>query len=353
MNNTTLAINEIRAIIETINENSDFMAQTSTCVAVDRDMNLGFENKHDYAIMNSAIRDAQKWTVNGELFFAEKRTLNFEEKRVMKLIDELKDEYSSLKKFRSILVSRNSFDTCTSFFVISERMKMLRKDIISEYRYFEEARNWKPEATIKKTFSNLHGSYVSTTKRNEKFIKEFIYRMKLEDEIDINPIHNPYIGKDKTQLIKITGFEYHKPFVVISAISAEDEHDRLTDTRSMDDVSTFYFIFQIGTTANGKEHPDMTRLRKFIWNKVDHSGKITLAYLLRQLIGRVVTISLESKIERNGELIDNPDYFGYPSYDFESKIEESSEKSCDYMGSYMNLRKHSFKSSTNSMLIAD
>lgn len=225
----------------------------------------------------------------------------------------------------------------------------------------------KPKASIKRKFDKLHGSYAPQTKRNEKFIKEFIYRFKLEDELDINPINNPYIGKDSTQLIKVTGFEYRKPFVIISAISADDEHDRLTYTRSMDEVSTFYFTFQIGFTAEGKEHPDMIRLRKFIWNKVDHSGKITLAYLLRQLIGRVFTISTEMMIPQRdtktkeilfddkGEMIMimNPDYLGFPVWDYEDKIVIDYKNGCDYVGSYSNLPKHKFNSSSNAMLVAN
>lgn len=196
-------------------------------------------------------------------------------------------------------------------------------------------------------------SYAPATKRNEKFIKAFIYRLKLEDELDIAPINNPYSGKDTTQLIKITGYEFRKPYLIISAISADDEHDRLTQTRSMDEVSQFYFTFTIAYDENGREHPDMARLRRFIWQKVDHNGKQTLGSMLRQLIGRVMTISLIPKVQKGKNLVDNPDYLGFPSWTFEDKIEEDSTHSCDHVGSYSNLPLRSFKSATNSQLIAN
>lgn len=269
-----------------------------------------------------------------------------------KTVDNAKDKvYGGIEnrhEYRMMRSAQHSEEDWTAF---AERYGL--KEVPTYHPQSKVEVDDKTEVKCKIKTMPKNKTYVKSTKVNDRMVKAFIYRLKLEDDLDIAPINNPYIGKDSEQLIKIVGFEYHKPILVIRAISADDEHDRLTQTRSMDEVSEFYFTFTIATNTEGKEHPDMAVLRRFIWTKVDHSGKVTLASLLRQLIDRVVTISLNPQIERKGKMIPNPDFIGFPTYDVDSRIDESSKDTCDHIGSYSNLALHRFHSATNSQLIAD
>ena len=206
-----------------------------------------------------------------------------------------------------------------------------------------------PKATIKRNFKTLHASYAQDTKRNERMIKAFIYRLKLEDELDISPINNPYSLRDSIYSIKVTGFEYRKPYIVISAVRYSDEHERQMVTRSADETSEIYFTFNVAPIYNkfGKlvENPELTRLRKFLWNKVDHSKpKCTFQSMLQQMVGRVVNISVIDSSE---------DFLGYPSYDVSDLVDGYDRTTCDHVGSFSNLPKHSFKSATNGQLVAN
>ena len=326
---TIAAINEIMLHNAEVSATNNFIADNNLAHAYVRDTEMGLSGKSDYRMMYSAQRDEDKWTVGSKLFFADSRKLNYEEQRITELLESLKAQYSELKKFRSYLVSRVSYDTCTSFFSVSGQMKALRSQIATETANLEAARNWKPEAIVKKGFKQFHESYVSKTQRHERLEKAFYYRLKLEDELDIAPINNPFSLKDELQMIKVTGFEFRKPYLIISAVNAEDEFSRTHYTRSLDETSEFYFTFKVAFTAEGKEHPDMSRLRKWIWKKVSHTGNDTLASLLQQLIGRTTEIST------NPESVD---YLGFPTWDYSDKIEvQFNRNDKDYVGLYSNV----------------
>ncbi len=205
---------------------------------------------------------------------------------------------------------------------------------LSELPTYHKTEVVKSKATIKKQFNKLHGSYVSASKRNERMIKAFIYRMKLEDELNIKPIDNPFAPKDTTYPIKITGYEYRKPYIIISAIKADDEHDRLTQTRSLDETSEFYFTFDVTPRMSRKgqlvENPELIRLRKWMWNKVDHSKPgVGFGEMLQQMIGCIAHISIVEGSE---------DYIGYPTYDVNERLGDTFNRNDkDYIGSYMNV----------------
>lgn len=211
-----------------------------------------------------------------------------------------------------------------------------------------------------------HGSYVQSKASNAELVDSWVRYLNNEVAYGMYSTSEMSFFSDKVQLIKITGFEFRKPYLIISAISAVDEHERLTQTRSMDEVSEFYFTFTIATDEEGKLHPEFERLRRFIWNKVSHDGKQTLASMLRQLIDRVVTINLQQWIQLKGKdgkpqfkkngkplMVEHPDFLGYPSYSYEDKIDEDFTHTCDHKGSYENLPLKSFKSATNCRLVAN
>lgn len=190
----------------------------------------------------------------------------------------------------------------------------------------------KPKATVKANFKNrtLHGSYVSATASHPKMEKAFIYRLKLEDELDIKPIDNPYALKDTEQLIKVVGFEYRKPYIIIQAIKAEDEHDRLKDTRTSDETPIIYFTIDVSQKVNHKgqpiENPELSRLRKWMWNKVEHTEKISFSSAIEQLIDRICLISLNSESE---------DFIGYPTYDLDERFNPSYNRfDSEYLNSF-------------------
>lgn len=297
----------------------------------------GIETLHERQMVYSVMKDEAKWSRNGKLDFSE-RKLNYEEKRISAIIAELENRYEVLKKFRSILVARNSYATCTSFFYISGLMKSLRKEISAHQYWLEDARNWKPEATIKRNLKGvkLHRSYTNNYEViDSSKINAFVNRLKLEDELDIKPIDNPYSLKETEQLIKVVGYEYRKPYIIIRAIKAEDEHDRLYDTRTSDETPEIYFSIDVSQKVlkSGKvvENPELTRLRKWMWHKVDHSEPGTsFSAALEQLIDRVYLISLNQ---------DSEEFIGYPTYDLNERFEYSYNRfDSEYLNSFRNSR---------------
>ena len=209
---------------------------------------------------------------------------------------------------------------------------------------FVSAESKKPAAKIKKlptktgSYSN---SYVSANKANEKLVKEFIYRMKLEDVLDIKPSNNPFSAKDDMQLVKVVSFEVRHPYFILTVINAEDEHDRLTDTRSLDETSEIYFTFDYREVYDSKskrmiENPQVTSLRNWIAPKILHSC-VGYQEAVDQLIDRVFMISSEEYLIVDGKKVPNPDFIGYGRYTIDDLQIPFDTDSRDYVGYKTNI----------------
>ena len=106
------------------------------------------------------------------------------------------------------------------------------------------------------------------------------------------------------------------------------------------------------------ENPELIRLRKWMWNKVDHSQPgVSFGSMLQQMIGCIAHISIIEKLpdidpethEQRYHIdkktkkvvlhwIDNPDYIGYPTYDVVERLGDTFNRNDkDYIGSYMNV----------------
>lgn len=303
----SLAVNQICSSIRAFNTNMDFMAQTSTSVKVDSEgsqRDLGLRSKHDYRMMYSAQRSEERWAATAQMLGIEgglrynkpKEALNPGQKR--------------------------------------------------------------PTARIKKL--PKVGSYVKQSSYNKEVVDKMVKKLNREDLLQIKPTDDPYaIYKDSCILMKIVKFEYRKPFIVISAMRAYDEHKRLTETRTLDETPIIYFTFNVTPilAKNGKpiDNPDLNRLRNWMWDKVDVTEKMTFATALESLVGKITSYSQievlpdldengvqKTYIDKKGKLQkawkNNPEFLGYPSYDLENiNNEVFNRKDKDYVGTYSNI----------------
>ena len=324
----------------------------------------GLETKSDFRGAYMAARDEDTWkaTLAGSNITS-LPTFNNPVKpslELLRLEDELTatvEKIAELKKFRSIIVASYNYSKATLFFSISSAIKALNRDVKLLRECIEVEKEYKQQAFVKKSFNKLHGSYApAAAKVDEKAVKKMINRMNFEELNGYQHKSNPYYDIEKWQLIKVTGYEYRKPYIIISAVKVEDEHDRLTNTRQMDETSEFYFTFDITPQfdKNGKvvDNFELVNLRQWMWNKVDHSQDgCTMGAMLQELIGRVACISsdmLTWKKDENGNIIldengnpkmfHNPDFIGFPTYNIEERIGSTFNRDDrDYCGTHTNI----------------
>lgn len=299
----SLAVNQICSSIRAFNDNMDFMAQTSTSVQPDTEgstKDLGLRSKHDYRMMHSAQRSEEQWAATANMLGIE-----------------------------------NSF----TYHKPETHLEPGQK---------------RPKAKIKRMAKI--SSYIKPTVTNKESVDRMVDKLSREDLLQIKPTDDPYaIYKDSCIMIKIVKFEYRKPFIIISAIRAYDEHKRLTETRSLDETPIIYFTFNITPIITKKgtpmDNPELTRLRRWMWDKVDTSNKMSFATALESLVGKITSYSQIEQLvqyDENGKILrdsqgnlvykDNPEFLGYPSYDLENINNEIFRKTDkDYVGSYSNI----------------
>lgn len=276
---------------------------SSTIERTDNRISAGIESKHDYRMMYSAQRDEELWNATAQIY-----------------------------GLGSLAFTKDKTD--------------IRKEDGS-----------KPKAVIKREFIKFHKSYApGLAKVDEKAVKNMVSKLNFEDLNGYQFKYNPYDKVETHQLIEVTGAEFRYPYIIISAKSAEDEHDRKYLTRQLDEVSDFFFTFDTRKIKNEKgkwvDHPQLVALRRWMWDKVDHSDKsLTFMDVIPQLYGKVITISSSefiAKKDENGEIIKdengkvvyfpNPDFIGYPTYNVEERLgSELDKNSKAYAGSYTNI----------------
>lgn len=241
------------------------------------------------------------------------------------------------KQDRRMMYSAKSKEDDWNYFAQRYGLKLM--PVVQKPDNFISEESDKPKAKVKKLPKT--SSYVSATKVNDKLVKEFIYRMKLEDVLDIKPSNNPFSGKDTEQLYKVVRFEVKHPYFILTVVSAEDEHDRLTDTRTLDETSEMYFTFDYRQVWDSEikkmvENPQVTKLRN--WAKAKLTGNyVTFDEALNALVDRVYLISSKETIIKNGAVVPNPDFIGYPTYTIDHLDTEFNKDNRDYVGYKTNI----------------
>lgn len=174
------------------------------------------------------------------------------------------------------------------------------------------------KATIKK---HVIASSKSTKVVDSAKVNEWVRKLNTEDMDEFKRT----IKSDDTHLIKILGFRYEKPFLIISAIDYEAERDVNNMTRERDGVKSIEYSFKLGYDKKGKCTPDMLRLKNFLEKKVKFTKTSTIASLLEVLVGEIVTVSNNMMVydKKLGKDIYNPDFLGFPTYSFDEQQEYS------------------------------
>ena len=226
---------------------------------------------------------------------------------------------------------------------------------------FREAESDKPKAKIIRKpikSGSYHGSYVKATQHHIETEKKMLNQLKLEDELDIKPIDNPFAGDDEMQLIKVIRYEYRDPYIIVVAQKVEDEHKRLTQTRSLDEISEIYYTFDVRKVKNEKgekvQNPDLDILTNWLISKVSKDAK-SFFDALEEVTDRVYltsTVRFIPKVDRKGNPImyrdkegnmkpsiqPNPDFIGYPTYSVDELADEWFDKKArDYVGNKTNI----------------
>jgi len=304
MTHTNSAIREINAHIRSINAESTETAKIALSPAQKYDNDRGLSSKSDYRMMYKTQADEELWNYTAQMIGV-----------------------GSLRYHK-------------------ESAPQKKKDSSETTKCF-----------VKKPYATLHESYVKSTPRHPEAEKKLINRMKFEDISGVKPNDKLYGFKESVYPIKIVAFEYRKPYIIITAIKADDEHERITYTRQSDETSEFYFTFDVTTIITKKgqpmENPQLAMLRRWMFNKIVNSKDMTFSKALSQLLGRIAYISMDSTVIKDGKAVPNPDFIGYPTYDYTDRFDEESQKTCDHKGSFENLRLRKYRYSMNKSLVAN